>query len=127
MRRSCALTLLVVSLANGACYAWHAEPLAPDSLVRALQPMELRVTHANGSETILEQPTVRADTLVGVVQGGNNAQEVAIPISDVSQLATRKFSAGRTLGLVVGAAAITGVAIVAIFMINCPNTSACSN
>jgi hypothetical protein len=127
VRRSCAATLILVSLANASCQVWHREHIAPESLVTTRQPTQLRVTRTDGSQTILEHPVMRADTLSGTALGESNAPEVRIPLADVGQVATRRFSAGRTIALGVGLAAAAVAAIVAVFLINCPGTSACSN
>ena len=125
VRRAGAAMLLVVSLGNTSCYAWHTEQIAPESLLATRQPTQLRVTRTDSSQTILENPVMRADTLVGA-PGQSNAGEVRIPLTDVRQVATRRFSAGRTLGLTLGLAAVTVGTVVIVFLIKCPGTSACS-
>jgi hypothetical protein len=127
LRRSCAVTLLLVSLGNASCQAWHTEHIAPDSLVTTRQPTQLRVTRTDGSQTILENPVMQGDTLAGTALDQSNAPRVGIPLTDIGQVATRRFSAGRTIALGVGLAGAAVAAIVAIFLINCPGTSACSN
>jgi len=112
-RRRRAATVLVVILYGTACQAWHTERGAPVSLLATRQPAKLRVTLTNGSQIVLEHPVLRADTLSGTGHGPNGQQDVRIPLTDVRQVATRGFSAGRTLGLAVGVAAGAFVAIVA--------------
>jgi hypothetical protein len=125
VRRAGAATLLLVSLGNTSCYAWHTEHIAPASLLATRQPRQLRVTRTDASQTILKNPVMRADTLVGApVQ--INAAEVRIPVADVRQVATRRFSVGRTLGLTLGFATVAVGTVVIVFLINCPGTSACS-
>jgi len=125
VRRAGAATLLLVSLGNTSCYAWHTEHIAPESLLATRQPTQLRVTRTDASQTILENPVMRADTLVGApVQ--ISAGEVRIPVADVRQVATRRFSAGRTLGLTLGLATVAVATVVIVFLIKCPGTTACS-
>ena len=69
---------------------------------------KLRITRHGGSKVILEQPTIRGDTILGIVRSNQSAGEVRIPLSDVREVATRHFSVGRTAALVTGVA--TGVA-----------------
>ena len=126
-RRSVAGTLILVTLSGSACQAWHTEQLAPAALLADRHPEELRVTKTDSSEVILEQPELRGDTLLGTTRRHDQEQEVGIPLSDVGQVATRRFSAGRTFALVVGVAAVAVGTIIAVFLINCPGTSACSN
>lgn len=71
------------------------------------QTSKLRITRHGGSQVILEQPTIRGDTILGIVRSYQAAGEVRIPLSDVREVATRHFSAWRTATLVTGVA--TGV------------------
>ena len=116
-----------MTLTNASCYGWHTEHIAPDSLLTTRQPTQLRVTRTDSTQTVLEYPVVRADTLSGMASGGATEHEVRIPLSDVREVATMRFSAGRTTELAVGLAAVAFATIVALFLISCPGSSACSN
>ena len=127
-RRCRATTLLVIILYGTACQAWHTERVAPVSLLATRQPAKLRVTRADGSQIVLEHPVVRADTLSGTGPGPNGPQDVRVPLTDVRAVATRGFSEGRTVGLVVGVAAVVGGAYLAAYLILCSNEGTlCTN
>ena len=125
VRRRCTATLLLITLPGLACQAWHTERVAPQ-VVLATQPTKLRVTRTDGGQIVLQHPVVRADTLVGIDHHQQDQQEVHIALTDVRQVATRRFSAGRTVGLGVGVAAFVGGGILVAYAIACGN-NACSN
>lgn len=117
VRRACAVTLLVVSLGNAGCYAWHTEPLGPQAVLETLKPKQLRVTRSDSSQTVLEEPEIRADSLVGFTD--DDTTETRIPLSNVREVATPRFSAGRTFVLLGGLAGAAYAALVAILLLNC--------
>jgi len=123
LRRSCAASLLLMSLANTSCQVWHTERIAPESVFIQRQPHFLRITRSDGSRAVLEAPVLRDDSLSALVAD----KPVAIPLSDIQRVETLHFSAGRTIGVVAGLGAATVAAIIAIFLITCPGTAACSN
>ena len=119
-------TLLLMTLYGTACQAWHTERIAPESLLAAREPAELRITTTDGSQIVVGQPVLRGDTLVGTRHHQDQQQEVRVPLTDVRAVATRGFSAGRTLGLTLGLATVAVGTVVIVFLINCPGSSACS-
>ena len=112
VRRRLAVTLLITVLCGQACQAWHTERSAPESLLGTRQPTKLRVPRTDGTQIILERPLLRGDTLSGSRPRWTGQDEVRIPLADVRQVATRGFSAGRTIGLGVGVAALAYVGFV---------------
>jgi hypothetical protein len=100
-RRSMAYVLLLCCLA--ACTTWHVEEGAsPLLLIATEHPSRLRVTRSDSPQIVLENPQIAgSDTLVG--QGHKEPTRVAV--SDVKQVAIRRFSAPKTgafVGLAVG-------------------------
>jgi hypothetical protein len=96
MRCTVASLLLVLLIAPG-CMVWR--PLDAPTLTS--QPAEaIRVTRADGSVITLLRPSVRNDSLVGVGEDGWGV--VAVALSDVTEIAARRESDGRTLGLLAG-------------------------
>src|SRR5207247_10909608 len=72
----------------------------------------------DGRQLVLQHPVLRGDTLVGI---SDQQEEVRIALTDVRQVATRGFSAGRTVGLGVGLAAGVVGAFAAAYLIGCSN------
>jgi hypothetical protein len=102
-RRPIAWTLLVAYLAG--CTTWNVQALTPAQVIDRLHPTSLRVTTTDSSEFVLEQPEIaRSDSLVGF----QNGVPSSVVISDVTQVATRGFSSGKTVGLVAGLAVVGG-------------------
>jgi len=106
VRRRLAATLLITVLCGSACQAWRTERMSPESLLATRHPTKLWVTRTDGTQLVLEHPVLRGDTLSGTRPRWTGQDEVRIPLTDVRQVATRGFSAGRTIGLGVGVAAL---------------------
>ena len=105
VRHRVAVVLLMTMLCGSACQAWRTERIAPESLLTR-HPTKLRVIRTDGTQIVLEHPVLRGDTLSGTRPRWTGQDEVRIPLTHVRQVATRGFSAGRTIGLGVGVAAL---------------------
>ena len=109
LRRTIACTLLLCYLA--ACTSWHVEKeVSPLQLMSTTHPRVVRVTRADGSRLVLDQPRIAAgDSLAGV----HNAVLSSVAVSDVTQVATPRFSAGKTLGILLGlSVVVVGTAVI---------------
>ena len=109
LRRSIACALLLWYLA--ACTSWHVEKgVSPLQLIPTEHPSAVRLTQADGSHIVLHQPRIGVgDSLAGV----NNGTPSSVAVSEVTQVAIRKVSAGKTIGLAVGI--LTVVAAIAAY------------
>ena len=111
-----ALLLLVCYLPG--CSGWQARS-EPIPLVLADHPGTIQVTLRDGSEFELKQPVIRGDTLGALAsadlaglpglalvypQALHTGNEVprSIPLADLHHIALARFSAGKTLGAIVG-------------------------
>ena len=114
-----AAVMLIMTLHGAACQSWHNERLAPDAVLATRQPAQLRVTRADGSRIVIEQPALVGDTLVGSGRGHHRREEERVALADVREVATRRFDAGETIGL----AAVVGAglygAFLALFLASC--------
>ena len=119
VRRGCTATLLLLALQGTACQAWHAEDVAPQEVLAAQQPTQLRVTRADGKQFVLEHPVLRGDTLEGVSQlgGYGTPLPLRIALTDVRQVATRGFSSDRTVVLLIALGAVVGGAVAVAYAI----------
>jgi len=118
LRRPIACTLLLCYLP--ACTSWHVEKgVSPQQVISAEHPSAVRVTRADGSHIVLHQPRIAAgDSLAGVLDGTPSS----VAVSDVTQVAVRKVSAGKTIGLAAGAAVGAGIVAVIVYLATCGNT-----
>jgi len=107
LRRPIACALLLWYLA--ACTTWHVEKGASlKQLISTEHPMAVRLTRADGSHVVLNEPRITAgDSLAGVRNGAPSS----VAVSDVTQVAIRKVSASKTIGLALGIP--VGAAIIA--------------
>jgi len=114
-RHPIAYALLLLYLP--ACKVWHVEKgVSPEQVIATNHPNAVRVTRTDSSNIILHQPRIAAgDSLSGLHYGAPSS----VALSDVTQVAIPKVSAGQTIALVLGitvvAAAIAVAAIASAF------------
>jgi hypothetical protein len=85
---------LVVLWACAACHSWQPSAIA---LVAEERPSTVRVTLADGRVATIANPTVVADSIVGVGEGGRGA----VAAADVRVVEVNRLSLTRTTSLVV--------------------------
>ena len=88
-------------VSTSGCTTWSRVPPGglPDPAPRQVQ------VWARDSVAVLQEPSVRSDSLVGTVtkaQGATERPTVARPLADVDSLRVRKVSATRTVLATVG-------------------------
>ncbi|HEX9937445.1 MAG TPA: hypothetical protein VGB15_09985 [Longimicrobium sp.] len=101
--RTCAAAS-VAMLALGACKSWQ-----PHASLTPATPLngDARVTRTDHSVIVLRTPSIVGDSVAGNV---GIAERVAIPLSDVRTVKTRRTDASLTF-LALGAAALAAAAI----------------
>jgi hypothetical protein len=93
-RRPIAYPLLLWYLTG--CTTWRVQDLSPQQIIDRWHPGSVRITTANSSELVLDQPRiVGGDSLVGAI----DSVPKGVAISDVRHIAIRRFSVGKTVGL----------------------------
>ncbi len=120
-RRSASVTwmLLAALVAAGplACASWKKQPADPAALLdREHPPRRIRLTLADGSRVVIEDPALRGDSLVGLtkvtiqhVDPWDEKRDVngAVALADIREVEIRKVSPGKTLLLVAGGVGAT--------------------
>ena len=86
--------LLVVLLT--ACHSWRPTAAGPHRLIATEQPSSVRVTLTGGEVVTLQSPTMRSDSIIGVLGGA----VVAVASGDVGLVEVRRFSIWKTIGFV---------------------------
>src|SRR5712691_7477901 len=122
LRRPLACALLLCYLA--ACTSWHVkEGVSPLQLITTEHPRVVRLTRTDGSHKELDDPRIAAgDSLTGI----HNGVLSSVAVSDVTQVATPKFSAGKTIGIFLGlSVVVVGIAVIACLSDN-SGTGPCS-
>lgn len=103
VRRRIVAWAVVVTLLP-ACTSWRVAGPTPRDYFQTERPGEVRVTLSNNSQVSLRAPALVGDSLVGTVGGGlalgDTAHKTNIPLRDVRIVEARRFSIGKTLGLV---------------------------
>lgn len=93
---------LMAAVATMACTQWQPQSVSPSELVSDIHPARLRVTARDSSTTVVDGPSVAADSLVGRVQG--NRWAIALP--DVTGVAVQSIHGAHSALLISGIAAV---------------------
>jgi len=93
----------------GGCTAWRLETVSPAEVIARAKPSVVRVQYADAEPEVLYQPEVRGDSLLGRSEPDARQADRAIALADVTSVATRQVSEGRTTGLVLGLVGIGAV------------------
>ena len=105
-RRVTAALLLVLLTA---CHSWQPTTVSPQQLIPEEQPSSVRATLTSGEVIIVENPTMRNDSIVGVTDA-----DVGVSSRDVRLFEVRRFSVGKTFGLVAGLVVLVAGAFLAL-------------
>ena len=105
-RKLIAALLLAVHLTG--CHSWHTATMSPAEVITDEQPSTVRVTLTDGTRLTVDDPTIQNDTIGGVVA-----------LSDVRTIEVRRFSIGKTVGLVPGTPVVGIVSLLAYVSIVC--------
>ena len=113
VRRAVSSILLPVYLSS--CTSWQVQSVSPEQVVTEEEPSKIRVTLTDSSELEMEQPRIVGDTLRGLVKGGadDSLVERDVLLADIATVRVKKTNATASVLLVVGIAAVVGVAVFA--------------
>lgn len=102
-RRAAAALLLV---AQAACFTAPRAVEAPARFLQSQTPKRIWVSLFNGEQLVIDAPKVYGDSLLGFTRKGDAREEVWLPLSDLTEVKTRRVSGART-ALVGGLIAVT--------------------
>ena len=112
-RRPATTLLLVLVGASSACHTWRVQSVPPEELwYTGWRPSTVRLRLQDSTWVVLDRPYLMHDSVTGTLKGVPST----VPLSDVREVAVRKFSPGKTAGLVGGVAGLfvaTGLAVCA--------------
>jgi len=108
LARRVALTTMVAVQLSG-CVAWRRQEVAPKQLIKETNPEVVQVIRRDSSKTLVYQPKILGDSLITGHPGALAIERLAIPLSDVTAVATRYKHMGKTL--IAGLAVLGGVAV----------------
>ena len=109
-RRAIAALLIVLLTA---CHSWRRTSASPQQLISEEGPSSVRVTLSSGQVITFQNPLMINDSIVGMTESGL----AGTASRDLRLLEVRRFSAGRTIGLVgLTAAAVAAVGFIALFI-----------
>ena len=97
----------LVVLSAGGCAGWRTTSVAPRELLAAKGVPAVRVTRADKSRVEIWGPVIQGDSIIGHPSQTAIARLV-MPLSQVSTIATRRTSVGKTL--LIGLGILGGVA-----------------
>src|ERR1041384_2345737 len=106
--------VIAAALVCAACSS--VRPLTPTPTPLSIQQYvvrhphsDLRVSDSLGRSRWIHNVEVHGDTLRGIRDPSLPRDRIAIPLTEITQLAVSQFSAGRTVALIGGVAAVAGV------------------
>jgi hypothetical protein len=106
---------LALALSLGACHSWSRRPVAsPEADRYRFLGGPVRVTRAGGPPVVLVGVRIDRDSLFGN-ERERPYRRIAIPVSDVRKVETRRVDPLETVAVVVLSAA-TAVTVVAVFL-----------
>ena len=96
-------TALLLVGASSACNTWRVQSVTPEKLwYESSPPSTVRLRLQDSTWVVLKQPYLVHDSGTGTLKG----IPTAVPLSDVTEVAVRRFSPGKTAGLVGGIAGV---------------------
>jgi hypothetical protein len=102
-RRPVTALLFVLVGASSACNTWRVQSVAPEKLWReSSPPSTVRLRLQDSTWVVLKRPHLVHDSVTGTLKGA----PTTVPLSDVTEVAVRGFSPGKTAGLVGGIAGV---------------------
>jgi hypothetical protein len=117
-------TLLIGLIAlTSACHTWRVESASPQALLTSASPPgRLRVRLQDSTRLVLDQPHLLGDSLAGLQRTAAGVQSsTAVPLESITEVAVRRFSTGKTVGLVAGSFA----ALFAVAAVGCAADGGC--
>lgn len=106
MHRCRPILLLVIAALSG-CQGWQVQNVAPAEYIQREQPDRVQLIRTDETKAELFSPQLLGDSLRGL-PSEKAIRPITIPLEEVSKVAVRKFSIGKTALLVL---AVVGGAI----------------
>ena len=86
--------------------------VSPEEYVPRVHPAQIVVAQNGGAITVLDEPRIVGDELVGIESG--TPDSVSVPVKQVEDALVRHTSKGKTIALISGLTAGAGLAVAAI-------------
>lgn len=103
--------LLLAGLGLPACATWEATTVPAPRVIEEEHPSSVRLTLWSGEQVVLDEPEVRADSIVG---DDGSTQARSVPFSTVQRVAVRRTNVAAaiitTVPLVLAAVVLVAVA-----------------
>ena len=99
------ITVMLVLLPS--CFRWQEQGPTPREAITRLGPPAARITRTDRSKVVIHQPSIIADSIAGEAEPlkhGAPTTRIAVPLSRVATVATRRFDPLRTVGAGLGGA-----------------------
>lgn len=110
LARACLLTTVACLLVG--CTTWRAQSASPSALVVEHNPDRIRVSTTDGSQMILDAPSLQSDSVVGQLPDGRVR---AVALAEISQVEVRERDGAATAQAIVLVAVLVFVASKACF------------
>jgi hypothetical protein len=117
-RAPMSLLLLLLLACLPGCYDWRVSGPTPKAALENSPASTLYITRKGGGITELHKAVTVGDSVVGegvATRHGGARPRIAIPLSEIETVRTRKLNGAKTAGAVGGLVAITLLIPVAIY------------
>ena len=123
-RLACAAAeLTLLAMVTPGCAGWYSSRTeSPAEFVARAKPGLVRVTLAARPDSafLLSLPTVRGDSILGVLRTTKQPEITAVASSDIRSLETQRLSPGKSL-LAVGAVALVATVVLYHLIMSYPD------
>ena len=99
LRRYRPMAVLLLALQLQACHYWEPTFVRPPRVIAEEEPSQVRITRTDGEQVTLQSPWVRADSIVGQDRSEAVWADRSVAVSDIRGMEIRRFSPGKTVGL----------------------------
>jgi hypothetical protein len=114
--RLLSLVLLTTFLAS--CVNWHVEGPTPEAAINKVGESKVRITRTDGTKLTLWSTVVKGDSIVGQPKGfARPGPRMAVPLADVTEVATPHTDGFKTAGAVLGTAAAALFIVGGVFLL----------
>ena len=105
-----------------ACHNWQVQRVTPATLLTAPSPpSRVRFRLEDSTRVILLEPRLAGDSVQGLLAANGKRESRSVPVRAINEVAVRRFSPGKTAGLVAASAA----GLFAVAAIGCAMEGGC--
>ena len=112
------LSLVLLTAFLPSCVNWHVEGPTTEAAINKVGQSKVRITRTDGTKLTLWSTVVKGDSIVGHPRGFTRpGPRMAVPLADVTEVATPHTDGLKTAGAVLGTAAAALFIVGGVFLL----------